>query len=151
MPLAIPASKSGWTAAADGLERQRARGAVELPDGRAVLPQTAGNRAKLLDVFGEWLAQRGHTLDSALSVKETDIETLVQWLVSFGRELFSAGYPYWRYAETINSIAAKRSSARRQLQAAWDLAFSWLALEPGSHHIAMPAVVLLALLSVNLL
>ena len=133
------------------LVRQRARGSVELPDGRVVLPQTAGNRAKLLDSLGEWLAQRGQSLDAALSSKETDMDTLLQWLVSYGRELFSAGYTYWRYAETINSVAAKRSWARRQLQAAWDLAFSWLALEPGSHRIAMPAVVLLALLSVNLL
>ena len=37
------------------------------------------------------------------------------------------------------------------VQAAWDLAFNWLAVEPGSRHVAVPAVVLLALLSVNLL
>ena len=34
---------------------------------------------------------------------------------------------------------------RRQLGTAWDLAFSWVADEPASHHPAMPVSVLLAI------
>ena len=79
------------------------------------------------------------------------MEELVRLLNDYGRELISAGYPYYHFSETINGIAAKRPTARRQLQGAWDLAFAWLSTEPSSHHVAMPAVVLLALLSVCLL
>ena len=36
---------------------------------------------------------------------------------------------------------------RRQCQAAWDLAFAWQAEEPYNHHTALPALVLLAVLT----
>ena len=36
------------------------------------------------------------------------------------------------------------------MQASWDLAFSWMALEPSTHHVAMPAVILLAMLATSL-
>ena len=41
--------------------------------------------------------------------------------------------------------------ARRQLQGARDIALTWLALEPSSHHVAMPLVILMALLTCCLL
>ena len=122
-----------------------------LPEGRPVLPQTAGTRDKLLEAFGNWLTQRGTSLDAAVTASRTDIEDLVRLLNDYGRELFAAGYPYFHFSETINGIAAKRPTARRQLQGAWDLAFAWLSTEPTSHHVAMPAIILLALLSVSLL
>ena len=66
-------------------------------------------------------------------------------------ELFEAGLPYWHLSETINSVSAKRPAVRRQLQGAWDVAFAWMALEPRTHHVAMPAaVVLLTVLAVSL-
>lgn len=40
---------------------------------------------------------------------------------------------------------------RRQLAAAWDLAFNWVSGEPRQHHPAMPVSVLLALCSLALL
>ena len=53
-------------------------------------------------------------------------------------KLVDAGRRYWHYAETINSFAAFRPALRRQLQLAWDLFFSWMALGPHTHDIAMP-------------
>ena len=75
------------------------------------------------------------------------MEALVGLLTEYGRELFGAGMPYHYYAETINAISSRRSTVRRQLQGAWDIAFTWLALEPSSHHVAMPPVILMALLT----
>ena len=82
---------------------------------------------------------------------KTDIECLVNFLTGYGRELFSAGIPYFHYVETINAISSRRATARRMLQGAWDVAFTWLSYEPSSHHVAMPPVILLAVLTACLL
>ena len=39
-----------------------------------------------------------------------------------------------------------KPSLKRSLQGAWDLAFSWMAKEPSTHHLAMPPVILLSML-----
>ncbi|CAE7246280.1 unnamed protein product, partial [Symbiodinium necroappetens] len=109
--------------------------------------RTKLNRASLLDRFSDWLGENGFEREAFM---QWPAETLAKTLEQFGRELFEAGRPYWHYAETINAISARRPAVRRTLQGAWDLAFSWLALEPYTHHVAMPAVILLALLSVCL-
>ena len=108
------------------------------------------NALDLLEAFDAWLRNKQLSVAAVVS-SGTDVEELVKLLNDYGRELFSAGYPYYHFSETINGIAAKRPTARRQLQGAWDLTFAWLSTEPSSHHVAMPAVVLLALLSVCLL
>ena len=71
-------------------------------------------------------------------------------LAQYGRALYAAGKPYNQFAETINTLTSKRPALRRLMQGAWDVAFSWLHAEPGSHHIAMPFQVLLAMLAVSL-
>ncbi|CAE7515547.1 unnamed protein product, partial [Symbiodinium necroappetens] len=105
------------------------------------------NRASLLSRFSDWLGENGHEREAFML---WPAETLAKTLEQYGRELFEAGRPYWHYSETINAISARRPAIRRVLQGAWDLAFSWLATEPYTHHVAMPAVILLALLSVCL-
>ena len=52
---------------------------------------------------------------------------------------------------TLGECGTRCPSLRGQVQGAWDLAFAWQAEEPYNHHTAMPAFVLLALLSVCLL
>ena len=47
-------------------------------------------------------------------------------------------------------MATSRPSLRRGLQGAWDLAFSWIAKEPGTHHVDMPTTILLAMLTVSI-
>ena len=69
----------------------------------------------------------------------------------YGQEMFAAGRSCGRYAETINSIAAARPLIKKQLTAAWDLAFCWLSDEPHQHHPAMPRSVLLAACSLSLM
>ena len=49
-----------------------------------------------------------------------------------------------------NAVAAARPILRRQLTAAWDMAFNWLEVEPHVHHLALPGIVLIAMLSVCL-
>ena len=130
------------------LKRRQQRAATPLPEGRPVLQRTALNRGTLLKSFEDWLAKAGH---SATGYAEWPAEEVARALARYGRELFEAGYPYWHLSETINSVAAKRPAIRRQLQGAWDVAFAWMAMEPHTHHVAMPAVVLLAILAVSLL
>ena len=137
----------------DHRDRLRAqnRQAYGLGEGRPVLERTAANRVKLLSAFDSWLRGRGTSVEKLLAAKPLEPETIAAWLVRFGRELFDAGRPYWTYSETVNAIAAKQPVLRRQLQAAWDLAFAWMAKEPMTHHVAMPAIVLLGILTTCLL
>lgn len=119
---------------------------------RVVRKQTLDSREKLLNEFGNWLwSERGVRLSSLLEKKPPDPEELCTFLVAYGQEMFSAGRSYGRYAETINSIAAARPLIKKQLTAAWDLAFCWLSDEPHQHHPAMPRSVLLAASSLALM
>ena len=47
----------------------------------------------------------------------------------------------------LNAVSAFRPFLRRQLTGAWDVAYNWMALEPHVHHIALPGIVLLAMVA----
>ncbi|CAE7775657.1 unnamed protein product, partial [Symbiodinium sp. KB8] len=119
----------------------------DLPQGRPVLARTRVNRARLLVDFEAWLAERGRSLENFLSENPPEVQALNTSLVAYGRELYDAGRPYWIYSETVNSVAARAPTVRRQLQQAWDLGFSWLAMEPYSHHVPLPGILLCAILT----
>ncbi|CAE7213749.1 unnamed protein product, partial [Symbiodinium necroappetens] len=132
------------------LERQTRRSASALPSGRPVLPTTRSNRARLLGLFDAWLAERGSSLKALTSRSPLDPAAIGQALTNYGRDLYDAGRPYGDYSETVNAVGALCPSVRRQLQGSWDLAFSWMAAEPYTHHVPMPAALLLALLTCSL-
>ena len=75
----------------------------------------------------------------------------MQWLVLYGKELYTSGRPYSHFSETINAVAAAKPSIRRLLTGAWDVAFWWVKEEPSEHHTACPFQILLALLSTAIL
>ncbi|CAE7518902.1 unnamed protein product [Symbiodinium sp. CCMP2592] len=127
--------------------RQRSRVQQQLPEGRVILERTSANRLWLVGLLEAWLREKGlHPAD----YWDLLAESVAKLLAEYGRELFDAGRPYWHFAETINATAGRRPAIRRQLQQPWDLAFSWMSLEPHTHHVAMPSVVLLAVLTVCL-
>ncbi|CAE7233167.1 unnamed protein product, partial [Symbiodinium sp. KB8] len=107
--------------------------------GSSVAQETTSHKA--------WLAERGRSLESFLSENPPEVQALNTSLVAYGRELYDAGRPYWIYSETVNSVAARAPTVRRQLQQAWDLGFSWLAMEPYSHHVPLPGILLCAILT----
>ena len=129
----------------EGRQRERARST--LPEGRPILQRTTANREHLVKNLEAWLRGRGVSVELFWTASAEQVANL---LSVYGRELFDAGFPYWHYAETIHSVSGRRPAIRRQMQGAWDLAFSWMTLEPHTHHTAMPSVVLLALLTVCL-
>ena len=132
--------------------RAAARSPLGLPSGRLVLDKTSSNRGTLTAAFSQWLAEVvGCTLEELLAARPFEAEKVVECLVEYGRDLYSSGRPYWHYAETVNAITSAKPILRRQVQGAWDLAFAWQSEEPYNHHTAMPAVVLIALLSTCLL
>jgi len=136
----------------DARDKRRAqnRAGAILPTGRPVLGQTQHYRDKLLEQFGAWLEGQGLTIDILLDSGATDIETLNLVLEKYGRALHAAGRPYGHYSETINGVVGKKQCLRRQVQAAWDLAYGWLRQEPPIHHLALPWQALLAILSTAL-
>ncbi|CAE7262084.1 unnamed protein product [Symbiodinium sp. CCMP2456] len=127
--------------------RAKARAGTQLAQGRPVLERTSRNRAHLLALFCSWLAAGGVLLEDLLDSSKASPETVNAWVVCYGRMLFESGRPYWHYSELINGITARKPILKRCMQASWDLAFSWMALEPSTHHVAMPAVVLLGMLT----
>jgi hypothetical protein len=122
-----------------------------LPQGRPVLARTSSNRQYLLLALDAWLQETARLPLAALLASPLNVERIVDLLVQYGRDLYGSGRPYWHFSETVNSVTSLRPTLRRQVQGAWDLSFAWLAEEPYSHHTALPAQVLLALLSVCLL
>ena len=133
----------------DAGDRKRAstRGDLALEEGRPVLQKTQLHRDKLLTWFKEWLISEEVNFDDLILVGNPDIDAINVLLQRYGRSLFRAGRPYGHYAETVNAVAGKRPRLRRQLQPAWDLAYTWMRQEPPNHHTALPWQVLLCMLS----
>ena len=135
-------------------EQQRAstRSLTDLVASRVVRPETRVNRENLLRDFQVWLYEdQGISLSSLLTAKPPDAEEICRVLVEYGKQMFAAGRAYGKYAETINAIGAARPFVKKHLSQAWDLAFAWLADEPGQHHPALPLSVLLSMTSIALM
>ena len=132
--------------------RLRNRSGFGLPVGRKVLAKTSSAKDKFSAAFSQWLQEMtGKDLSEHLSCKPFDAEAVVDFLVNYGRDLYGSGRPYHHFSETVNAVTSLKPILRRQCQAAWDLAFAWQAEEPYNHHTALPAQVLLAVLTVCLL
>eukprot|EP00435_Cladocopium_sp_Y103_P071384 s62_g37.t1 len=134
-----------------GLERRKAEmraARPALPVDRPTLEVTCRLREKYWDMFLKWTQAEGIDMPGLLQSYLLYVDEINSVLVKYGRALYNAGKPYSVYAETINMLSAKKPVLRRQLQGAWDLAFSWIKAEPSSHHIAMPWQVLLAMVTV---
>lgn len=129
--------------AARPLQRQ----GVELPEDRRVTAATTSVRATLMAAFNKRLRDSGLCYDAIFQTNPLDLDRINSVLSNYGRFLFSEGKPDYRFAETINSVSARRPLLRRSLQQAWDLCAMWTSFEPVEHHRAMPVQVLLAVLS----
>ena len=134
--------------------RKEARAGTELPREACFTEEPRAGELSCLQLSCLQLSKPGYQGDDAFRHffnLPPDPELISTTLGKFGREAFEAGRSYWRYAETINTIAGIRLSIRRQLHGAWDVAYGWMALEPHTHHVALPAVVLLGILTASLL
>ena len=106
------------------------------------LPTARKQSAALQLSFGLYCAA---VFNGTCETRPLDPDLIHRLLANYGRQLYEAGRPYWHYSEMVNVWGP---SLRRQLQGAWDLAYSWISVEPYTHHVRMPPVILLALLSV---
>ena len=118
--------------------------------GRPVLEVTSSHRRQYMKNFLKWCGEEAIDFDLLLETYYWHIEEINTILEKYGRALYSAGWPYNHYAETINAIGALKPAIRRQLQGAWDFAYGWVRDEPPSHHRAMPWQILLALITTAL-
>ena len=118
-----------------------------LPEGRPVLPVTGSLRDKYFKFFENWAIEEGIDLQGLLENSHQWVEEINAVVCRFGRELFTAGKTYNQYAETINSLTSLKPSLRRQMQGAWDLGFAWNRQEPTQHHVALPSIILVAMIS----
>ena len=145
------AMEAGIRSAADRQRAARRSGNVLHTD-RVMRPQTRRRRDKLIEDFESWaLASCGVSIVGMLDAVLVDSEAIATMLVAYGKSLYHEGRPYGVYSESINAVVSQRGCLRRQLGTASDLAFSWVADEPASHHPAMPASVLLAISSLAML
>ena len=151
--LLIPAVEAPMApTTATETRRAATRHQTELIATRVVRKKTLEARQELLNEFQVWLAvEHSVMLTQLLTAKPPDAEEICRWLVEYGKALFQSGKAYGRFAETINAVASARPHVRKQLTGAWDLAFAWLADEPGQHHPALPLSVMLAMLAVSLM
>ncbi len=131
------------------IRRAGARRGIPLLEGRRVMPATSQNREFLVSAFIAWTREEGLDWEALLRESHVYIDEINAILSSYGRLLYQIGRPYNHFAETLNGIAMKKPSIRRQLQAAWNLAYGWVQQEPGCHHAAMPPQVLIALVATS--
>eukprot|EP00435_Cladocopium_sp_Y103_P046805 s630_g13.t1 len=138
-------------ATADERRRAEIRGDFRLPADRDIRRQTRSQRNILVARFRSWLRQsHGVSLFGLLNGKPLDGERMSYWLAEYGRDMYRAGKAYYQFSEPINGLAMMRPALKKQLGAAWDVAFSWLIDEPHDHHPALPVSVLLASLTLAL-
>ena len=133
------------------LRRAGARRGVPLIEGRRVLPATSQNREHLVAAFLAWTVEEGLDWETLMQSSHAYIDEINAILAAYGRLLYQVGRPYNHFAETLNGIAMKKPSLRRQLQSAWNVAYGWVQQEPGSHHAALPPQALIAILATALL
>ena len=134
------------------MKKSLARGSrPPLAEGRPVLPTTGSLRDKYFKVFESWTREEGIDIHALLEHSHQYVEEINIVVSRFGRELFRAGKTYNQYAETINSLTSMRPSLRRQMQGAWDLGFAWMRQEPTQHHVAIPSIILIAMITTSLL
>ena len=131
--------------------RAEQRRGLELPDGRRVTDTTLTMRKQLTASFNNWLREVGLDFDTIFLSNPPDYDLVNSVLTRYGRHLFSSGKPYYHFAETINSVSARRPLLRRSLQQAWGLCAMWTAFEPVEHHKAMPVQLLLGVLATCLI
>ena len=137
------------TTAAERSRAQQRSGNV-LASTRAVKAQTREKRRIYLDRFKVWLwTEKSISFKFLIECKPPDPERIADLLIDYGRDLYASGGAYGIYAETINAVAVERPLVRRQLNAAWDLAFVWLMDEPHQHHPAMPIAVMAAMVALG--
>eukprot|EP00435_Cladocopium_sp_Y103_P060998 s1156_g22.t1 len=138
-----------------GIDEQRRasrRSGTQLQADRVIFQQTRNRREMLLTEFDAWLAESWRcTLEELLGGQAVDSELVCEALVAYGKALYNAGKSYGKFSETINAVTAKKSSLRKQVAAAWDLAFNWVADEPHEHHSALPLSIMLASVSLAML
>ena len=146
--MAMPISPGTPAEVRKSLQRRTAEPLVE---GRPVLPATGSAREKYLNIFYAWAEGEGIDVLHLLEHPSTYVEEINVILCKFGRTLYGAGKTYTQYAETINGITSIRPSLRRQMQGAWDLGFAWMRQEPSQHHVAMPSIILLSMITTALM
>ena len=132
-------------------ERAHRRSNIVLASDRVLRQETRNNREKLLFQFRRWVEAEGGDWDAIFGRSPLDPEEVCSWLTNYGRDLHSSGKSYGRYSETINAVGSLRPIIKRQLTAAWDLAYAWLIDEPHQHHPALPQSILVAVISLGLL
>ena len=132
-------------------ERAHRRSNIVLASDRVLRQETRNNREKLLLQFRRWVETEGGDWNAIFGRSPLDPEEICSWLTSYGRDLHSSGKSYGRYSETINAIGSLRPIIKRQLTAAWDLAYAWLIDEPHQHHPALPQSILVAVITLGLL
>eukprot|EP00435_Cladocopium_sp_Y103_P061685 s1586_g23.t1 len=151
MPGPISAMELGPITAAERRKAEERATRPSLPVGRPTLEVTSRLRERYWKSFLDWTRSEGIDFLALLSAYHLYVDEINAVLIRYGRTLYTAGKPYTVYAETINMLSAKKPVMRRQLQGAWDLAFSWVQAEPSAHHVAMPWQVLLAMVTVALM
>eukprot|EP00435_Cladocopium_sp_Y103_P023325 s568_g5.t1 len=144
----MPLSLSGI----DEQRRAQRRSGNHLQADRVILQQARNRRETLLTEFDSWLAEHWKTtLEELLFGASFSCENVCEALVSYGKDMYNAGKSYGRFSETINAITARRSVLRKQVAAAWDLAFNWVVDEPHEHHRAMPLSIMIATITLAMM
>ena len=121
------------------------RSGTVLQADRSLLQSTRDRREQLLSAFDSWPAENLRISYARCA----DPEFISEALVSYGKDLYTAGKSYGRFSETINAITSRRPFLRRQVTAAGAFSFQRSVDEPHEHH-SMPLSIMLAMCGLSL-
>lgn len=119
--------------------------------GRPVTDTTVKLRQRYWDIFLTWTRENALDFEVMLEHSYSCIDEINIVMTRYGRLLYQKGKSYNQYAETLNALGSHRPSLRRLLQQSWDLGYAWVKSEPSTHHVAMPARVVISMISIAIL
>ena len=93
-----------------------------------------------------WIAvEERPRLGELITPLPLDTSALSDLLFDHDRFLWRSDQACWKYSETLNAVTSKRRELRPLLGRAWDVAWTWTAVEPIDHNFGWPRTATLPL------
>ena len=106
---------------------------------RAHVPAVLNRRATYVDRFARWLAACRDVVLTEVLLE--DALVTARLLADYGQFCYDNQRSRSEFSETINAITDRAPHLKGHLAPAWDVSWTWRALEPGGSHRPIPEAI----------
>jgi len=117
---------------------------VQLLDGKTIAMQDIG-----ITDFQDFLISIG--LDARLDYLVGAPLLLDRIVEHFGHTLYREGAPMYKYLMTLTGLQRLHDSLKHHLRRSWDVSTKWTIVEPISHRLPLPRVLMKAMVALGIL